>query len=690
MQERATATSHRILFFNTLAFTVCFAVWMLNGVLVTFLVSNQVFDWGPVEAGWLMGIPVLTGAVFRLPAGVLTDRYGGKPVFGALLVLCALPLVLLSYADSFFTFALASFGFGLAGVSFAIGIAYSSVWYPKKNQGTALGIFGAGNAGAAGTTLLAPSLLNWLTNDGANLEGWRVLPLMYAGLMVGMAVLFMAFTKNKKPVSGKRTLKQMLQPLKQVRVWRFGLYYFLVFGCFVAFSQWLVPYFVNVYHLTLVLAGMLAAFFSFPSGVIRALGGVLSDKLGARVVMYWVLGTSVVVSALLIVPKMEIVSPGSGVVATAPGTVTAVSPTLVEVDGAPYLLSAKPVRLVEGDATTLILPTKDVWQEPVVVVGQIVKKKELLAEGITRIYFQANVWVFAVLVILLGSIWGIGKAAVYKHIPDYFPNEVGVVGGMVGVLGGLGGFFCPIIFGYLLDGTGIWTSAWMFMLLISAICLVWMHRVIQKMTRYPKGFESQYADSSRVLPGDILAPLMQWRDDYSVGDTAMDKQHRRLIGLINELDEVIQKGKNTAELGPVPRRGHRVHRDPLCVGRSPHGEDGLPGPRRAQGGPRPAPQTGDGVPGGGNLRRPGGHVPHAHLHGNLAGGAHPGHRQEVRGPTSRRRNPLRRSGVRPSVRRAPVATRRPAAAPPSRCESRGTSESRGCRSGRPPPGSRRC
>ena len=99
----------------------------------------------------------------------------------------------------------------------------------------------------------------------------------------------------------------------------------------------------------------------------------------------------------------------------------------------------------------------------------------------TKIFFQANVWIFAVLVILIGSIWGIGSAAVYKHIPDYFPEQVGVVGGMVGVLGGLGGFVCPIVFGYLLEGTGLWTSCWMFMLLISLICIIWMHRVIQKM-----------------------------------------------------------------------------------------------------------------------------------------------------------------------------------------------------------------
>src|SRR3990167_6032413 len=180
MQEKTTSESHRVLFLNTLAFTVCFAAWMLNGVLVTFLSTNQVFDWGPVEIGWLLGIPVLTGSIFRLPAGMLTDKFGGKPVFGTLLFLCAIPMYLLSYANSFLVFALCSFGFGLVGVSFSIGIAFTSVWYPKKNQGTALGIFGAGNAGAALTTLLAPTLLNRFTDQGTNLEGWRQLPRVYA------------------------------------------------------------------------------------------------------------------------------------------------------------------------------------------------------------------------------------------------------------------------------------------------------------------------------------------------------------------------------------------------------------------------------------------------------------------------------------------------------------------------------
>ncbi len=551
MQTEATYQSHKNLFFNTFAFTVCFAAWMLNGVLVTFLAANQVFDWGPVEIGWLMGIPVLTGAVFRLPAGILTDKYGGKPVFASLLFFVSIPLYLLSYADSFWSFALCSFGFGLSGVGFSIGIAFSSVWYPRKNQGTALGIFGAGNAGAAATTIAAPTILLNLTNHGENLEAWRTLPKLYAVMMIVMGVIFLLGTNNKKPEATARNLAQMLLPLKQIRVWRFGLYYFLVFGCFVAFSQWLVPYFVNVYYLDLVTAGVLAALFSFPSGVIRALGGWMSDKWGARPVMYWVLATSAIISFLVIVPKMEIFSPGKGIMAKAGGVVSEVTSTTVKVNDRQYTLNERPENLLSGDAKTLVMPSKASWHEAIVKPGQSVKKKELLAKGVTRIYFQANMWIFAILVIILGSIWGIGKAAVYKHIPDYFPNEVGVVGGMVGVLGGLGGFICPIIFGYLLEGTGIWTSCWVFMFFLSALCLYWMHRVVKSMTVYPKGFESKYADSSRVLAGDVLEPLIVWTDKYSVGVPSVDEQHQRLIELMNELDEVIQKGRHFDEVVSV-------------------------------------------------------------------------------------------------------------------------------------------
>jgi NNP family nitrate/nitrite transporter-like MFS transporter len=236
-----------------------------------------------------------------------------------------------------------------------------------------------------------------------------------------------------------------------------------------------------VYGTSLVLGGMFATMFSLPSGVIRALGGYLSDKFGARKVMYWVLGSSIIISFLLMFPKMEIITAGPGVMSLTNGTVTEITANEIIVNGKKHQINSK--KDLETNSESSVFPVKKSWQEIVVEQNQEVKKKELLAHGITQINFSANLWVYLVLVILIGISWGIGKAAVYKHIPEYFPNEVGVVGGMVGLIGGLGGFLGPIIFGYLLNYTGLWTSSWIFIFLVSVLCLVWMHRTIIKAMR---------------------------------------------------------------------------------------------------------------------------------------------------------------------------------------------------------------
>ena len=470
---------------NTLAFTVCFAVWTMYGVLITFLVDQRVLVLDKAQVGWLIGIPILTGSLLRLPVGYLSDRYGGRPVYLGVMLFAAVATYVTSYADSFVGLLVAGLAFGTAGAAFAVGVAYSSVWFPKERQGTALGVFGMGNAGAAFTSLGAPHLLKALTSGPAGIEGWRTMPKIYSGILVVTAVLFWVLTVPKKHSTTGRSMADMMRPLSDVRVWRFGLYYFLTFGGFVALAQWLIPYYLNVYGMTLAMAGTMAAIFSLPSGVIRALGGWVSDKFGARATMYWVLSSCAVFFLMLIAPRMSIHSPGEGVLADRAGTVTFVSPERIEVDGAPYKLTQIPdvIGLEGKDEQTLVFPTFQSWHEPKVAVGEKVAKREILARGVTNAYFQANVWIFTGLVLLAGIMMGIGNAAVYRHIPDYFPNDVGVVGGIVGVLGGLGGFVCPILFGYMLRGTGLWTTCWLFLGLLAIVCLVWMHLVILKMTR---------------------------------------------------------------------------------------------------------------------------------------------------------------------------------------------------------------
>lgn len=480
MEERVTGKAHRVLFLNTLAFMICFSAWMLNGTLVSFLVDNHVYEWSPVQIGWLLGVPVLTGSIFRLPVGLLTDRFGGRYIFSLLMLISAIPMLLLSFTNSYLIFLLCSFGFGLTGASFAVGVAFTSVWYPAKWQGTALGIFGLGNLGAALTTLISPSALQILTDSGKNIDHWRLLPVIYAALLSLMAVIFYLFSINKKPERSEKKFKELLEPLKSIKVWSFGLYYFLVFGCFVAFSQWLVPYYLNVYYIAFVQAGVIASLFSFPASVIRTLGGWLSDKYGPQKVLLSVFIASSVLGLLLSFPKMELYSPGKGIISKNNGIVTSISDKSISVDDKEYPITSLKSNTDLDEDDFIVFPHKVMWQEPTVKVGDTVKKNQLIAKGITKINFQANVNIFVFFVLLIGLSWGLGMGAVYKFIPMYFPNTVGVVGGTVGVLGGLGGFFGPILFGYLLEFTGLWTSSWVFIFLLSLVCLIWMQIIINR------------------------------------------------------------------------------------------------------------------------------------------------------------------------------------------------------------------
>lgn len=484
MSDRGRARA--ALWASTLAFTVCFAVWMMNGVLVTHLVGNRVFDWSKTQMAALMAVPVLTGSLARLPVSILTDRFGGKPVFGILMLLAAVPTWLLSAAKDYDGFWWASLGFGLTGASFAVGIAFTSAWFGPERQGLVLGVFGAGNAGSALTSAFAPMLLRHYTSGGADVEGWRALPKVYAAVLAATGVLFLLATTNRVTAGARsKSLAQRLAPLRHAKVWRFSLEYFLVFGGFVALSQWLVAYYVGAYQMSLVTAGLVASIFSWPSGVIRALGGWLSDRFGGRAVLYWVLGGCVACCALLCVPRMDVESPGEAVLAAVPGTVESVAPDRIVVSGRAYALRTRRADSAsrERDREALVLPTIESWQEPVVKPGDAVERRALLASGRTHIYFQANVWIFTGLVFVLGLAMGIGKAAVYRNIPDDFPQDVAVVGGIVGVIGGLGGWACPLLFGWLLGGWGLWTTCWLFFLVLSVACLLWLHVSVRRKLR---------------------------------------------------------------------------------------------------------------------------------------------------------------------------------------------------------------
>lgn len=427
--------SYRALTLSTLAFTLCFAVWTIFSIVGIQLKEDlQLSD---TELGLLMATPILSGSVSRLFLGILTDRFGGRWVFGLVMLVAAGFLVLLSGVTDYVMLLLCALGLGLAGGGFIVGAAYTSGWFGKERQGLALGIFGAGNVGSAVTTFGAPFLLVAL--------GWQGTVQVYAAVLAIAGVVFMALAKSPPgPRAASPTLAQQIAPLAEQRVWRFSLYYFFVFGAFVALALWLPHYLMEVYGLTIVQAGLITSLYTVPGSLFRILGGWLSDKYGARKVMYWTFIASAICTFLLSYPPTE------------------------------YVVSG--------------------------VRGEI------------RFSMGMDLWAFAVLVFTLGFFMSLGKAAVFKHIPVYYPNHVGAVGGMVAMIGGLGGFLLPLTFGMLNDVVGIWQGIFMMLFLIVTLSLGWMHYSIRRAEKLEWADKKQVSDLPEMATPSAFV-LSDWRPE---------------------------------------------------------------------------------------------------------------------------------------------------------------------------------
>jgi NNP family nitrate/nitrite transporter-like MFS transporter len=407
-----------VLVWSTLGFTLMFAVWLMFGVLG--IPIREEFGLTDVQLAWITAVAVLNGAIWRLPAGIAADKFGGKRVFVGMLALTAIPAYLVSQAQSYGWLLVCAFLVGFAGNSFSVGIAWVSAWWPQNRQGFALGVFGAGNVGASVTKFIGPALIAAVPAagflGGVIPGGWRFVPFLYMVLLVLMAVAAWLFTPHReiKPCGG-RSIGSMLRPLKTLRVWRFSLYYVVVFGAYVALAAWLPKYYVDVYGLELTQAALLTALFIFPASLLRPFGGIASDRFGARRVMYWTFITMLIASGILMMPYGYIV--------------------LNRSDG----------------STSEVLP----W--------------------------SVGVELFTVLVFVMGCAMGVGKAAVFKHIPEYFPHDVGAVGGLVGSLGALGGFFLPPLFAYASGWTGMPQATFFVVFLVTLIAAIWMHATVVSM-----------------------------------------------------------------------------------------------------------------------------------------------------------------------------------------------------------------
>src|SRR5262245_56226207 len=252
----------RALWLSTIAFTVCFAVWTIFSIIGVQIKTDLGLT--DTQFGLLVGTPILTGSLIRLMLGIWADQYGGRIVYTAVMLSAAVATWLLTFAYDYPTFLLAALGVGIAGGSFAVGVAYVSRWYPTGRQGTALGVFGAGNVGAAVTKFLAPFVMV--------AYGWQAVANIWAAAIAVMGVVFWFASKDDPQLEARRRaglkpepLSAMLAPLKNVQVWRFSLYYFFVFGAFVALSLWLPRYLIGVYGLDIATAGIIGAAYSVPA-----------------------------------------------------------------------------------------------------------------------------------------------------------------------------------------------------------------------------------------------------------------------------------------------------------------------------------------------------------------------------------------------------------------------------------------
>ena len=384
---------------STVAFTVCFAVWMMFAVIG--IPIKKALGLNETEFGLLAAMPVLSGSLIRLPLGMWTDKFGGRIVFFILMLSTVVPIWFISAADKYWHFLVLGLFVGLAGGSFSVGIAYCARWFDKAHQGFAMGIFGAGNSGAAVTKFVAPTLVV--------AYGWAMVPKVYAAAMLvtALAFWFVSYTDSAHAAGKSVTFRDQLLALKDPRVWKYCQYYSIVFGGYVGLSLWMTKYYITEYGFEITTAALLAACFSLPGGVLRAGGGWLSDRFGAHPVTWWVLLVSWVCLFFLSYPQTDLV-----------------------------------IRTTSGEL---------------------------------KLHIGLGPWTFTFLMFLMGVAWAVGKASVFKYISDEYSGNIGVISGIVGLVGGLGGFLLPILFGALVDLTGVNSSVFMLLWGITGVSLVWMY-----------------------------------------------------------------------------------------------------------------------------------------------------------------------------------------------------------------------
>ncbi|HSG51124.1 MAG TPA: MFS transporter [Rheinheimera sp.] len=301
LTQATLPAANRALLLATLAFAACFSVWTLYAVMgITLQVQLNLTA---TEYGVLLAAPIFTGAILRLPLGMLADKLSARLLWLVQMLAVVPALLLLPLANSYSSYLLLGLWFGISGVSFSLGVRYVSQWFASSSQGRALGLFGVGNAGVAITFVLVPLAIEYV--------GWHwVGPIYGTGLLL-ITVLF-ALLAPKEPTqdTAGRPALSLRQLSTDARIWRFSLYYYFVFGSFLALLLWLPQYYMQAYRMDVQQAMAFTLFFAATSSMVRALGGWFADRYGGRAVNWSVFWVCIVCLFFLSYPPTTLVIHG--------------------------------------------------------------------------------------------------------------------------------------------------------------------------------------------------------------------------------------------------------------------------------------------------------------------------------------------------------------------------------------------
>lgn len=286
----------------TLAFAISFWAWNLIGPLGVRYTAE--LGLSATQKSVLVAIPILVGSLGRIVTGALTDRFGGRVMFPALLIL-TVPFVLLVAAgghwESYWLLIVAGFFLGIGGTTFAVGIPFVKAWFEKPRWGFATGVFGAGMGGTALSAYFTPRFVNWF--------GYVTAHVIVAAALVVVAVICWLFMRDAPgwAPNTDSVVPKLVDAVKLPITWQMSFLYAAAFGGFVAFSTYLPTYLNDVYDLDLTGAGTRTAGFAIAAVIARPLGGVLSDKFGPRLITAISCGGAALMAVWMITtPPLEI------------------------------------------------------------------------------------------------------------------------------------------------------------------------------------------------------------------------------------------------------------------------------------------------------------------------------------------------------------------------------------------------